>query len=1012
MTLPSPNLDDRTFDDIVEDVIRLIPRYCPDWTNHNPSDPGITLVELFAWMTELILYRLNRVPDKVYVTLLDLIGISLGPPQPARSLLTFKLVEGHRGHQWVRKGTQVASELAAEGEPIIFETENDVLLTDVQLVHCLSRDRLMVTDHGENLAAGRRDGFDAFVGRDRVDMFLYVGDRRLAALKGESTVKLRFVGPRAQGRALPLLLEWDYWNGGRWKELPVSGREGDGKATGVVAFKGPLTNLAPCAVNERESIWLRARLADLPGERDQKVLDDISTEILVEEGLDPDAAFQNLGSAILVPVDLTKNFDPFSPEPRLDYAFYLGSDEVFSKKGALVVLDFTLTDPSARPAPRASENLKLVWEYWDSRHWERIEATTPAGVREPSGSFAFTDTTKAFTENGTVTFRIPEAIAESEINAQRSFWLRVRIEVGDYGVPGRYEQVKDQFVWRDERPLAPPWLKSVKIRYTMDPFFPEQCLSYNDYVFTDRAEAIRTRHVTFEPFDIAREGGAALYLGFDRPFPNEPIRIYIDVVEDALEADASEALIEEPLLRELGERSNGELRERQGHRVTWACWNGVDWVELSPNDNTKGFALSGELEFTGPKESQAKMEFGKECHWLRARLEMGSYSRSPKLRSIYLNTVRAQNAITLRNQILGSSDGMPDQAFTFSRLPVLEGQRIVVREREMPSPKELEAITLEEGEDAVAQVQAVGGPEVWVRWHEVESFYGATPTSRYYVLDPVTGVVQFPDGKRGLIPPVGVDNIKAEAYQTGGGLRGNLGAGSLKVLRESIPYVEEVTNPIPARGGADAETLEEAKLRGPQAIKSRYRAVTTEDFEWLALKASGNVGRAKCLASTPREGEISVVILPQEGNGDGRPMPSAELINRVKAFLDPRRLITTVIHVVKPKYVDVSVQISVYLKVSSSQVTIVKKQIEERVKRYLDPLLGGAEGKGWPFGRGLHKSDLYHLVNTVDGVDYAEDVRLFNEGSTLPSDRIDIAAEDLIFPTEVNVVELVRERLV
>jgi phage-related baseplate assembly protein len=1011
VSLPSPNLDDRTFDDIVEDVIRLIPRYCPDWTNHNPSDPGITLVELFAWMTELILYRLNRVPDKVYVTLLDLIGIRLGAPQPARSLLSFKLVEGYRGHQWVRKGTQVASELAAEGEPIIFETENDVLLTDVQLVHCLSRDRLMVSDHGEDLVTGRREGFDVFQGRDRVDMFLYVGDRRLAALKGGSTVKLRFLGPRAQGRALPLLLEWEYWNGGRWKELPVSGREGDGKATGIVAFKGPLTNLAPDIVNKIETVWLRGRLADLPDARDQTVLDDISTEILVEEGLDPDAAFQNLGSAILVPVDLSKNFDPFSPEPRLDYAFYVGSDEVFSKKGALVVLDFTLTDPSARPAPRASENVKLVWEYWSGKRWERIEATTPAGVGQASGAYTFSDTTKAFTQSGAVTFRIPETIAESEINAQRSYWLRVRIEAGDYGVPGRYEHVKDQFVWRDDRPLAPPWFKSLKLRYTMDPFFPEHCLSYNDYVFADRTEVIRTRHVTFEPFDIAREGGAALYLGFDRPFPSEPIQIYFDVVEDTVAPEAYEAF-EARVLTELGERSNGPRLDRQGHRVSWEYWNGSTWAELSPQDRTKGFAVSGELEFLGPRDSQIKSEFGKECHWIRARLEMGSYSRSPKLRSIYLNTVRATNALTLRDEILGSSDGMPDQRFTFSRSPVLEGQRIVLREREMPSEKELAAIVRDEGEDAVREVQTAGGPEIWVRWHQVESFYGATPTSRCYVLDPIAGVVRFSDGRHGLIPPVGVDNIKAEVYQTGGGIRGNLGAGSLKVLRESIPYVEEVTNPLAARGGADAETLEEAKLRGPQAIKSRYRAVTAEDFEWLALKASGNVGRAKCLASTPREGEVSVVILPQEGNGDGRPMPSPELLNRVRVFLDSRRLITTVVHVVKPKYVDVSVEISVYLKASSSQVTIVKKQIEERVKRYLDPLRGGPDGKGWPFGRGLHRSDLYHLVNTVDGVDYVEEVRLFREGSTLPLDRVGIAAQDLVFPAEVSVIELVRERMV
>ena len=59
--IPPPKLDDRSFHDIVEEAISMIPRYSPEWTNHNPSDPGITLIELAAWMTDLILHRLNQV---------------------------------------------------------------------------------------------------------------------------------------------------------------------------------------------------------------------------------------------------------------------------------------------------------------------------------------------------------------------------------------------------------------------------------------------------------------------------------------------------------------------------------------------------------------------------------------------------------------------------------------------------------------------------------------------------------------------------------------------------------------------------------------------------------------------------------------------------------------------------------------------------------------------------------------------------------------------------------------
>src|SRR5437016_12045765 len=106
--IPTPKLDDRSYADIVAEAIRLIPRYAPEWTNHNPSDPGITLMELCAWMTELILYRLNRVPEKNYLAFLDMLGIKLQPAQPAHALITFELQDGQE-RQILRKGLQVAT---------------------------------------------------------------------------------------------------------------------------------------------------------------------------------------------------------------------------------------------------------------------------------------------------------------------------------------------------------------------------------------------------------------------------------------------------------------------------------------------------------------------------------------------------------------------------------------------------------------------------------------------------------------------------------------------------------------------------------------------------------------------------------------------------------------------------------------------------------------------------------------------------------------------------------------
>ena len=96
MRLPEIQLDDRRFQDLVSEARLKITRSCPEWTEHNVSDPGITLIELFAWMTEMTIYRLNRVPDKLHVSLLELLGIRLDGPSAAQTSLRFRLAGGRR----------------------------------------------------------------------------------------------------------------------------------------------------------------------------------------------------------------------------------------------------------------------------------------------------------------------------------------------------------------------------------------------------------------------------------------------------------------------------------------------------------------------------------------------------------------------------------------------------------------------------------------------------------------------------------------------------------------------------------------------------------------------------------------------------------------------------------------------------------------------------------------------------------------------------------------------------
>src|SRR5205807_6082108 len=134
-----------------------------------------------------------------------------------------------------------------------------------------------------------------------------------------------------------------------------------------------------------------------------------------------------------------------------------------------------------------------------------------------------------------------------------------------------------------------------------------------------------------------------------------------------------------------------------------------------------------------------------------------------------------------RNETLGSSDGTPNQSFKSTHAPVLSGQQLQVRGPEMPSSEEQDAIAEEEGTNAISVIRdAAGKPsEIWVRWHEVQDFYASNSRSRHYTLDHLTGQVSFGDGRSGLIPPIGSGNLRLALYRSGGGLRGNVAAGSV-----------------------------------------------------------------------------------------------------------------------------------------------------------------------------------------------------------------------------------------
>jgi predicted phage baseplate assembly protein len=629
MPLPTVDLDDRHFQDIVDQAKTLIPQYCPEWTDHNVSDPGVTLIELFAWMTDLMLYRVNQTPDRMYVKFLDLIGVRLDPPRAARAPVTFYLSAPQPGPVSIPERTEVATVRTESSSAIAFSTEADFLIRPPELAGAFTRDISRRTE--------------------------------------------------------------DQW-----------------------------------AEHDLDQI-------DLPGQR------------------------------VLL----------FASNPVPGDAFYLAFRSDLSHHVLALVMECDL----AGGAGVDPNNPPIEWEAWHggSERWVRCEVEL--------------DTTGGFNKSGEMVLHLP-AMTKVTFRNVAAYWLRCRL--------------------------------------------------------------------------------------------------------------------------------------------------------VDPEDHTAIYQVSPEID--------------------RLRLE----SRGA--------TIMARHATTILNELLGRSDGTPGATFRLMHTPVLA--RDPLRETLIVEPP---------GEEAES-------------WQEVDDFGDSGPEDRHFTLDGTDGTVTLgpallqPDGtvyRFGAVPDKG-STLRFNRYQFGGGVAGNVPKAMLSVLKSSIPYVARVTNRQPAMGGRDAQSLDDAKLRAPQKLRTRTRAVTADDFETLARQVPG-VERARCLtpgaqpaaAGQPRPGEIVLAILPQIDDSRGYISPerltlSAELKQSIESYLNERRLIGTKLDVQPAHFTWVSISARIRLPdhTSSTKSAELRQRVEAELYRYLSPYVGGPEGTGWPFGRDLHVSELYALLQRIPGLEYVDELRI------------------------------------
>ncbi len=462
------------------------------------------------------------------------------------------------------------------------------------------------------------------------------------------------------------------------------------------------------------------------------------------------------------------------------------------------------------------------------------------------------------------------------------------------------------------------------------------------------------------PFGNPPAVGDALYIGFEEPLA----RLLVQVDVDASPARGAGVNPEDPPLR--WEVSQGDN----------------DWEEaIVLEDLTGGFNYgAGAVELQLPARSAVQPLGGHRMHWLRCRIDdktrhggaATTYTQAPEIYSITAAPIGAllatSHAAQEVNEMVGVSDGTPGQTFPLRYSPVLKphaGETLEVRDPESGD---------------------------WAAWELRPDFVASTEFDRHYGLSPVGGEIELGPAIRetdggwtqyGAIPPKGAI-LRFTRYRHGGGRPGNVAAGALNVLRSSLPGVDTVTNPVAASGGVDAEALEHARQRAAMEIRTRYRAVTAEDFEFLAGEASPRVARAVCVPPQTTGGPVQLHLVPQLFPADrqlaySELVPDESLLQEVSEYLDERRLIGTTVQLLPCAYRGLSVVVNLQAS-PLADTARVEEDVAHALYTYLNPLVGGnatGPGQGWAFGRALNQGELYGVVHAVDGVEFVKILRIY-----------------------------------
>ncbi|MDD1786224.1 hypothetical protein [Burkholderia gladioli] len=976
------------------------------------QDPGLVLLNLFSQLAGYTAQIENRIPYQRRQSFFQFLGIAPRPPLPAQAPITFTLKPG----QPAREVAAQTAVIPPDAQDIRFQTGKTFTVVPARLTAAMtimpSQDSYLDAMPAIQAAlAGTPvpDGMPVFVAANDADAgamplghWFMIGDETL--FKPD---------PALQRLTITLLgerLHADYfaqWFDATLRPLAVTlAGTDDARRLDITLLDQPL---APAMSIDAlvQTLYARedpgagfsdpsAALADpssdnwlltcpAPG---LPILSALSAQLPMIDGcfctFEGDAIQPQQAACNVIALDIANGAYPFGETPQTNDAFYIRSDAVFARTGARVTLDLDLATVSqAYP-------VVLYWQFWNGTAWDSLNQTDAQ-----RNQYQWVDTTSELQANATngptgIAFLCP-AMKPVSVTGAEGLWLRAMIASGGYGAPGGFtttsvantiDTVPDSILPPTQKAAVIAWLNNVQgVNFSYQfseaqfapPFIRTLHIGY-------RYSAAPSRFWTYNAFTASRFLSAP-YVAVDARLSG----FYFAFATEGFDTDTVGRRLE------MYVSIDGE-RAEPARPLAWQYYDGAVWQPLAVDDGTYGLSRSGIVGIQVPPAMPATALYSQLAYWMR--VENGHVERTIRVFGLYPNSVMAANVTSIVEEVLGSSNQQPGQTFQVSYPPVLPDLVLRVDEprgiEDTPSPVSLsdslagsgtasgdasgsagargygERAGGTRGGGTTAAASSTASDTIGRTWRCVDTFALCGPADRVYTLDCQNGLITFGDGYNGMIPPAGYNNIVAAFYDTTQGLRGNVAANTLTLLRPGIGGIDAVTNPSAARGGVGGDTPDDIAATGPALVKANGYAVDLDDLGALATEASQQIAQARAIEMPDHRIRIPLLACSL----DPVPYTTPQMIDTVASTVRAQTLATLAprIDFVAPSFVAVDVIAQISANCSPDQRNALQLTLASQLAAFLQPVFGGPAQQGWRFGAPVRALTINRFLRTLPGV--------------------------------------------